>query len=154
VTPLDPRFVTMQRELARYVTALVALGLLVGLPLSLGVRRWYWWLPIWLVATVVSGWWFYRWPAIEYQHTRYALAEDGIEIHRGVVWREVVNVPRSRVQHTDVSQGPLERKHSLGRLVIYTAGTADSKVELPGLDHRTALSLRDQLLPRQATDAV
>jgi uncharacterized protein len=63
-------------------------------------------------------------------------------------------VPRSRVQHTDVSQGPLERKHGLGRLVIFTAGTQHSRVELPGLAHHTALDIRDRLLPRQTADVV
>ena len=48
----------------------------------------------------------------------------------------MTNVPRSRVQHTDVSQGPLERNHGLGTLVVYTAGTDHAKVELGGLDHR------------------
>ena len=59
------------------------------------------------------------------------------------IWRKVINVPRSRVQHTDVSQGPLERGHGLGTLVIYTAGTDHARVDLPGLDHATALRIRD-----------
>ncbi len=63
-------------------------------------------------------------------------------------------MPRSRVQHTDVSQGPLERSHGLGTLVIYTAGTEHARVELGGLDHGTALLIRDHLLPREENDAV
>ena len=38
--------------------------------------------------------------------------------------------------------------------IVYTAGTEHSRVELPGLDHATALSLRDHLLPRGSDDAV
>jgi membrane protein YdbS with pleckstrin-like domain len=71
-----------------------------------------------------------------------------------VIWRAVSNVPRSRVQHTDVAQGPLDRKYGLGKLIIYTAGTQHSRVELPGLEHQTALAIRDHLLPRQAADVV
>ena len=63
-------------------------------------------------------------------------------------------MPRSRVQHTDVSQGPLERGYGLGTLVIYTAGTDHAKVDLHGLDHATALAIRDHLLPREGGDAV
>ena len=65
-----------------------------------------------------------------------------------------INVPRSRVQHTDVAQGPFERKYELGRLIVYTAGTQHARVELPGLEYHTALSIRDQLLPRQAVDVI
>jgi membrane protein YdbS with pleckstrin-like domain len=78
----------------------------------------------------------------------------GIEIRRGVVWRKVINVPRSRVQHTDVSQGPLERVHGLGTLAIYTAGTDHAEVSLHGLDHQTSLRIRDHLLPGETSDAV
>ena len=70
------------------------------------------------------------------------------------MWRAVTNVPRSRVQHTDVSQGPLERSHGLGTLVIHTAGTEHAVVGLSGLDYGTALALRDHLLPRGAVDVV
>lgn len=154
MTPLDPRYVSLQREVGLYFTAMASLTLLVLPFVILGPRRWYWCIPIWVIGSVVVGWWSYRWPAIEYRHIAYRVDDEGIEIRSGVVWRTVANVPRTRVQHTDVSQGPLERKHGLGRLVIYTAGTAHSKVELPGLEHHMALSIRDHLLPRGAGDAV
>jgi uncharacterized protein len=98
--------------------------------------------------------WSYRWPAIEYRHIAYRVDDDGIEIRSGVVWRSVANVPRSRVQHTDVAQGPLDRRYGLGRLIIYTAGTQHARVELPGLEHQTALTIRDHLLPRHTVDVV
>ena len=66
----------------------------------------------------------------------------------------VTNVPRSRVQHTDVSQGPLERRYGVGTLVIHTAGTDDAVVTQRGLTHGTALAIRDHLLPREGPDAV
>ena len=152
--PLDPRFVTLQREVGWYVTAVLSLALLVGSVILLGPRRWYWCVLLWLAGTVALAWFSYRWPELEYRRTSYRIDSDGIEIRSGVFWREVSNVPRSRVQHTDVAQGPLERKYGLGRLVIYTAGTIHSKVVLPGLEHRTALTIRDHLLPREAADAV
>jgi membrane protein YdbS with pleckstrin-like domain len=71
-----------------------------------------------------------------------------------VVWRRVINVPRSRVQHTDVSQGPIERGSDLGTLVIFTAGTHYARVHLSGLTHATALRIRDHLLPGGSDDAV
>jgi membrane protein YdbS with pleckstrin-like domain len=154
VTPLDPRFIKLQREVGWYVTAVMSVGLLGILLALLLLRRWYLWLPLWALGSSFLAWFSYRWAAIEYRHRAYRVDEQGIEIWSGVYWRDVSNVPRSRVQHTDVSQGPLERKYGLGRLVIYTAGTAHSKVELPGLEHGHALKIRDQLLPRQDADVV
>jgi membrane protein YdbS with pleckstrin-like domain len=151
---LDPRYVTLQRELGWYWTAGLSIALLVASFVTLGPRRWYWCLLLWIVVTPVLGWWSYRWAEVEYRHMSYDVDDDVIEIRSGVFWQSVQNVPRSRVQHTDVSQGPLERKHGLGRLVIFTAGTQHSRVELPGLAHHTALDIRDRLLPRHTVDVV
>ena len=94
------------------------------------------------------------WPAVRYRHAWYALDDMGIEIGRGVIFRRVTLVPRSRVQHTDVTQGPIERRFGLGTLVIHTAGTEFARVVLPGLAHGTAATLRDALLPKDGADAV
>lgn len=154
MTPLDPRFIPLQREVGWYVSGVVSITLLVASLALLGPRRWYWCLLIWLVGSAAVAWFSYRWPAVEYRHLGYRVDDDGIEIRSGVFFRAVSSVPRSRVQHTDVAQGPLERKYGLGRLVIYTAGTAHSRIELAGLEHQTALALRDHLLPRGTGDAV
>lgn len=154
MTALDPRFISLQRELGWYWTAGVSLAVVAASVAVLGPRRWYWCLLIWAVATPALAYWSYRWAEIEYRHTAYRVDDEGIEIQSGVFWRAVSNVPRSRVQHTDVAQGPLERKYGLGRLIIYTAGTQHSRVELPGLAHATALTIRDHLLPRQTVDVI
>lgn len=151
---LDPRYVALQRELGWYWTAGLSIALLVGSAMVLLPRLWYVWLPLWPLATALLAWWSWRWAEIEYRYMSYEVDEERIEIRSGVIWRSVQNVPRSRVQHTDVSQGPLERKYGLGRLVIFTAGTHHSRVELPGLAHGTALEIRDRLLPRQTSDVV
>jgi membrane protein YdbS with pleckstrin-like domain len=154
VISLDPRFIALQRELGWYWTAGMSLAIFVSSIVAFGPRRWYWALLLWAIVTPALGYYSYRWPEIAYRHMSYRVDQEGIEIRSGVVWRAVSNVPRSRVQHTDVAQGPLERKHGLGKLIIYTAGTQHSRVEFPGLEHQTALAIRDHLLPRQTADVV
>ena len=88
----------------------------------------------------------YLWPVVRYRHIRYRLDDHGVTIRRGVVWRTVTSVPTSRVQHTDVSRGPVERYFDLATLVIHTAGTRDASVALSGLGHREAVALRDRLI--------
>lgn len=108
----------------------------------------------WAAANATLAWHLQRWPAISHQYTSYHLDDLGIEIRRGVIWRRVINVPRSRVQHTDVSQGPLERQYGLGTLIVHTAGTEHARVALGGLAHPDALRLRELLLPVGGGDAV
>jgi hypothetical protein len=71
-----------------------------------------------------------------------------------VLFRRVIFVPRSRIQHTDVNQGPIERHFGLAHLVLHTAGTESASVTLPGLDQDLAIGIRQQLVPTDDADAV
>jgi membrane protein YdbS with pleckstrin-like domain len=155
---LDPRVIPLQRTLGWIPTAMLA-----GISLVFVISAWIasevlvlglLLVPLWLIGVGAIAWQFQRWPAIAYRFASYRIDELGIEIRRGVYWRTITNVPRSRVQHTDVSQGPLERRYGLGTLVIYTAGTAHSRVNLEGLDHEVARRIRAHLLPKDEGDAV
>ncbi len=106
------------------------------------------------VAVVVLSLVAHRRPVIAHRHTAYKVDGRGIEIRRGILWRKMIHVPRSRVQHTDVSQGPLERKYDLATLILYTAGTSYARVDLHGLDHATALRIRDYFVSSEGDDAV
>jgi hypothetical protein len=101
---------------------------------------------LWLGATGGACWLATRWPGWEHRRTAYAVHAAGIDIWQGLVWRRVISVPRSRVQHTDVEQGPLQRRYGLATLVIHTAGKDEAKVQLSGLRHATALLVRDFLI--------
>ena len=156
---LDPRLVSLQRTVGWITWACVSLPLfslavvltLAGPGTPGGAA------PVWILVLLVSGALAFAaqaWPPMAYRRASYAIDDSGIEIRRGVLWRRVVNVARSRVQHTDVAQGPLERRYGLATLLIYTAGTLHAQVDLFGLDHATALRIRDHLLPGTADDAV
>jgi membrane protein YdbS with pleckstrin-like domain len=100
-----------------------------------------------ILAAVHVAWGQYR-PVLAYRHSSFRVDSEGIEIRRGRFFRSYITVPRSRVQHTDVSQGPIERRFELGTLEIYTAGVSHAQVSLDGLAHTRALEVRDALLPR------
>jgi len=88
----------------------------------------------------------YLWPPLELRRTRWRIGPDGMEIKRGVVWRHVVNVPSSRIQHTDVAQGPIQRRFGLATLVVHTAGTHEYEINLEGITQDVAFGVRDYLL--------
>ena len=149
---LDPRVVQLDRIVGWIFTAAISLGSLVGVLIFILVTNFPGWLSAliglgWIALAAALAWFSYRWPEVEHRHISYKADPQGIEIRKGVVWRSVIHVPRSRVQHTDVSQGPIERGFGLGTLVIYTAGTDHARVDLSGLEHGTALRIRDWLLP-------
>lgn len=85
-------------------------------------------------------------PRRAYRNRWYRLSPIGLEIRQGIWWRQHITVPLSRVQHTDVAQGPIHRRFGLGKLVVYTAGTSHSSVEVNGLDFSVACRLRDLLV--------
>lgn len=157
---LDPRSITVHRIGGWIFAAVVSVGLGWGLAMAAIFSP----MPLWLRLLLVGGLWpavsaglgwlAHQWPVIEHRHASYRVDDQGIEIRRGVVWRSVTSVPRNRVQHTDVSQGPLERSFGLGTLVVFTAGTEHAKVTLAGLDHAKALRIRDHLLASEGADAV
>jgi membrane protein YdbS with pleckstrin-like domain len=156
---LDPRFIPLQQKVGWIASAVLAIVSMLGAVvlwgstgfslIALGVIA-----LIWLMFNGAVAWHGQVWPEVAFRHTSYLVDHRGIEIRRGVFWRRIINIPRSRVQHTDVSQGPLERTHELGTLVIYTAGTDHARVDLPGLTHTTALRIREHLLPKEEGDAV
>lgn len=156
---LDPRRIALERTVNALVGAGIAFAHLVTCLVLWATGAW----PSWAVSLLALAWppvfafllWFaIGWPSLDYRHWRYRLDHEGVEIWSGVIWRQAVTVPRSRVQHIDVTQGPLERSYGLATLSVYTAGTRYSKVDLPGLDHGVALGLRDALLPKDAEPAV
>lgn len=105
-----------------------------------------------LLGAIVGMVWKY--PPARYRHLRYRIDDAGITIRDGVFWRTWSALPRTRIQHTDVSQGPLERRYGVAALKLYTAGSRFTRITLPGLEHATALALRDQLQRHANDDAV
>jgi membrane protein YdbS with pleckstrin-like domain len=102
-----------------------------------------------LLALLAAAWFH---PPLQYRHLAWRLSPAGLEIRRGVWFRHEIRVPRARVQHTDVERGPLERRFELATLVVHTAGHRDSEIRLEGLEHATALAVRDYLLAPVGSD--
>lgn len=156
---LDDKYIVAER-LTGWITfavfAILIIAGLVVLHLVASMPAWVWILiyvsgGLVLLALGLSA---HYWPGLYYRRLYFRVDSAGIEIKRGVIWRKVISVPRSRVQHTDVLQGPIERRFGLATLTIHTAGTADSSVRLGGLNHETASSIRDFLIAESGNDAV
>ncbi len=156
---VDPRSVTLGQILG--VGSTLATGITVFTPLPI----------TWLLGGIsgrtlaisIAGWalafggvvlFCYFWPKLHHRHLRYRVDQAGVRIRRGILWRNTISIPASRVQHTDVSQGPLQRRYGLATLTVHTAGTEGASISLEGLDRDIAFLLRDHLLPDDEREAV
>lgn len=152
---LDPASVEVDTIVGWIVAGVMSCGILVCLAIVWLLVPWPW--PLKAAATGAGvalslglTAFCVLWPPIKHRHVRYRLDEVGLEIRQGVVWHSVITVPRSRVQHTDVNQGPIQRRFGLATLVVHTAGTESASVELSGLARRTAFAIRDELIAATA----
>ncbi|MBK8285885.1 MAG: PH domain-containing protein [Ahniella sp.] len=84
-----------------------------------------------------------------FRHYRVQHLPDGLLVHRGVFWQSETFVPKSRIQQTEVNQGPLDRRWGMAKLNVHTAGTRLENIKVSGLHHGDALALRDALLDRR-----
>ena len=157
--PLDPRFIPLSKLIGLIIVGVVAL---IGV-VALGVF-WFasgftliWWIAAGALVLISSFllWLSFCWPQIEHRHYSLRLDETGLEIVRGVYWRHRISVPIARLQHADISQGPIQRQFGLAKLTVHTAGTSNASVEIDGLAYETATWLRDQLIrQREELDVV
>jgi membrane protein YdbS with pleckstrin-like domain len=87
-------------------------------------------------------------PGREYRAWGYRMDEENLRLRYGVWIRTEVLVPLDRVQHIDLSQGPIEKAFGVSRLIVHTAGTQYSRVALPGLSRPDAERMRDEIRAR------
>jgi len=73
------------------------------------------------------------------------LRERDLTFRSGFWVRETVTVPFNRIQHSEVSQGPLARAFGVCTLKLYTAGSSGANLRVPGLDFERAQELRAYL---------
>lgn len=87
-----------------------------------------------------------------YAHLGYRLTDRLLQVVRGWMFHTDTIVPFVRVQHIDVTRGPVEKLLGIATLVVHTAGTHNSIVTVPGLAPQTAAEIRDVIREHVRTD--
>ena len=87
-----------------------------------------------------------------YQRLRYGLGTRLLQVARGWLFHTDTIVPFVRVQHLDVTRGPLDKMFGTATLVVHTAGTRNSIVTVPGLAPERAAEIRDIIREHVRTD--
>ena len=144
LTPVDPKYRTVLRlsiALATLPFLIAAAVLELVRPFGSSVMHGAVFVPA-LVLAVALIW---RWPRRRYHARGYDLGTDRLRVVRGVMWRSDTVVPFGRIQHIDVTRGPVERLFGLSTLVVHTAGNHNHAVPLPGLSEETAAAMREEI---------
>lgn len=81
-------------------------------------------------------------PRVEWNHWRYDIRDDEIDLQSGMFTITRTLIPITRVQHVDFRQGPVERRLGLATIVVHTA--AGSR-EIPGLSATEAGPIRTRI---------
>ena len=88
-----------------------------------------------------------------YRRLGYALDERLLRTVRGWLLHVDTVVPFVRVQHIDVTRGPVDKIFGTATLVVHTAGTHNSIVTLPGLSPGRAAEIREAIRSEIRADA-
>ncbi|HBF45866.1 MAG TPA: hypothetical protein DDW91_05050, partial [Shewanella frigidimarina] len=80
----------------------------------------------------------------------YGLFKHEMVFREGLFWVSTTALPYTRLQHVNLSQGPLERKYNLVTLKCFSAGSGLAEIDLPGLNADLAEHLRQPLLSQAA----
>lgn len=141
---LDPKARTLWR-ISGLVGTLPLLA--VAIAAAVVMRRYFDWDP-WVlvlpfVGTVVVGLISaVILPNLTWNHWRYEVGEDEVDLQHGVWTVTRTLVPMARIQHVDTRRGPLERRFGLASVVLHTAAGAS---EIPALADPVAEAVRDRI---------
>lgn len=84
---------------------------------------------------------------------RYELGEDDLAVAKGVFWKSWRFVNRNRIQHVDLSSGPIARALGLVHVSVFVGGMQAAAVSIPGLSTHDAELLRSKLI-KATTEAI
>ena len=88
-----------------------------------------------------------------YRRLGYAIDDRLLRVVHGWLFHTDTIVPFVRVQHIDVTRGPIDKIFGTASLVVHTAGTHNSIVVLPGLARDRAADMRDTIRSSIRADA-
>lgn len=80
---------------------------------------------------------------------RYALRQHDLVVRTGLFWRSETIQPLRRVQHVELTRGPLDKRYGLANIKLFSAGTGQSTFVVPGLMLDQAEKIRTYILDYQ-----
>lgn len=151
--PVSPRYATELRiNILIYSVLFVAFPWLVflfekNLPLNFIIV-------VNIAALTVFAFLAFVWVPKRVRFTQYLPRELDMNMRKGCWWQTTTSLGINRIQHMEVTQGPIERWLGLSKLALYTAGGHQSDLKVPGLETAEAKKLKTRLLKQVAREEV
>lgn len=142
---MPPRYRTFRWSVFGSVGCVALLAWVV----PLGFLQWYhpediswlgWCIPGGVTAVIFGVCGLEEWKG--FGRRGYLVRERDLSYRSGWFFRGQTTVPYTRIQHSEVSQGPIARKFRICTLKLYTAGSSGANLRIPGLDSEVAETLR------------
>lgn len=102
------------------------------------------------IITILLALWVIRLIYLKACHVEFGVFSNEFVMRSGLFWISTTALPYTRLQHVNLSQGPLERKFNLITLKCFSAGSGEAEIDLPGLNATYAEHLRQHLLQQAA----
>jgi len=77
-----------------------------------------------------------------FRRKAFAIREKDIHYKTGWIWQSQTVIPFKRIQHSEVTQGPIDRMFDLAKIRVFTAGGSSSDLTIPGLRHDHANQIK------------
>jgi len=149
--PISPAYAQVMRLwLLLWALFLIVGSLIFGLGTEGGVRMV--WLAVLGALFVINTVLIVFWAPRRVKLTHFMLSEYDVHLQMDYMWYRNISVSLNRIQHVEVTQGPLERLFGLSKVVIYTAGGAQSDLKIPGLPNVQAHNIKSFLTGKVAEE--
>lgn len=142
LSPAFPKIRLLSESITNIIGFLV-LGLLFWLDHYFSWPTWVFWILIALLAFAILGTiWSFIEPQLLYRNWSYQFDDEYLQMRYGVLTKEWVTVPMTKIQSVSTSQGPILKKYHARSIKIETMGSSHT---IPALEEGVALELRERL---------
>ena len=90
-----------------------------------------------LVALITMHSWFAA------RAMRFVLREHDLVFESGVVFKSLMIQPLTRVQHVEITRGPIDKRYGLASVRLFSAGSKTATFAIPGLLLGDAEAIRE-----------
>lgn len=140
LSPAFPKMKVISDTLMNSITAIILAGVF-WLYFYFNWPSWAFWILIALLVISVCGtFWSFVEPKLLYRSWSYQWNEEYLQLSYGVLKKEWVTVPMTKIQSVSTVQGPLMKRYNTRSVKVETMG---SSYTIPGLEEDIALSLRE-----------
>ncbi|WP_026907282.1 PH domain-containing protein [Paucisalibacillus globulus] len=142
---LSPSFPKIRRisETIGNIIGLLVIGILFWLQSFFDWPIWTFWILVGLtVLTILGIIWSIFEPTYLYRSWSYQYDDEYLQLSYGILQKEWVTVPMTKIQSVTTSQGPILKRYRARSIKVETVGSSHA---IPALEEEVAFALREKI---------